>query len=150
MCMTSIENRRLAIQDGIALEGVTDPDVDSYEKQLGEFEILLKTGPVPNAEYQKAQQAIQAAAQKIHMNQAGGIPAADADMQQVAQMEAELQNIPPLVSSVPVKSTDNHEAESAACIKRINSPEGRKLSSGTAKERLAFSNLTLHWQEHTA
>lgn len=147
--MSTIHNRRLAVQ-GIGIEGLKDPDEDAYEKQMGEFEILLKTGPVPNPEYQQAKQAIAESAAKIQGQQGIGVQAQPQDIQGIQQMEQKLQQIPLEVSSVPIKDTDNHEVESVCCLEKINSPDGRKLADGTAKERLAFQNLTLHYQEHSA
>ena len=147
--LASVENRMAAL-DAVALEGLTDPDALAWEKQMGEFEVLLKSGPVPNPEYAQAQQAIQEATGKIQGQQAMGVPAQPQEIQAIQQMEQQLQTIPPEVSSVPIRDTDNHEVESACCSAKINGPEGRKLADGNEQDRLAFQNLTLHFSEHKA
>ena len=147
--MTSISNRKAAI-DAIALEGLKDPDAASYDKQLGEFEILLKTPPTPNPDYVKAQQAIQEVADQIQAKQSAGQMAQPQEIQAIQQMEQQLQSIPQLVSSVPVRDTDNHAVEAEACLEKINGADGRKMADGTAEERLEFQNLCLHYAEHKA
>jgi hypothetical protein len=148
--MTSIHNRMLALEEGVQLPGLKDPDAAGYEKQMGEFEILLKSGPVPNPEYLQAQQAVQESMQQIQAQQAIGSPANEQQIMGIQQMEQQLQSIPPQVSSVQIRDTDNHAAEAEACLEKINSPEGRKLADGTEQDRLAFANLTLHYNEHEA
>ena len=148
--MTSIHNRMLALEEGVQLPGLKDPDAAGYEKQMGEFEILLKSGPVPNPEFLQAQAAIQESTQQINDQQSVGSPASPQQIAAIQQMEQQVQSIPPQVSSVPIRDTDNHAAEAEACLEKINSPEGRKLADGTAQDRLAFENLSLHYNEHEA
>ena len=148
--MTSIRVRHKAIEEGIQLPGLEDPDWDGYEKQMGEFELLLKMPPVPNPDYVQAKQALDDATNKIKASQMAGTPAAPPDLQTIQQMEQQLQSIPPLISSVPVKETDKHEAEAEACLDKINSADGRKLADGNQEEKEAFANLTLHYFEHKA
>ena len=147
--LANIANRRAAL-NAIALEGLKDPEADSWDKQMGEFEILLKTPPVPNPDYTKAQAAIAETAQMIQAKQSTGIPATPQEIQSIQQMEQQLETITPLVSSVRVKDTDNHAVEAECCLDKINGPEGRKMADGTLQERLAFQNLSLHYAEHKA
>lgn len=147
--MGKISNRLSAVQ-ALAIPGVEDPDKAGYEKQMGEFEVLLSMAPLQNPEYQQAEAAIQESQQMIAAKQEQRIPASDQDIQVLQQMEQKLQTMPQYISTVPVKDSDNHAAEAEACLDRINSPEGRKLADGDDKDRSAFMNLTLHWQEHKA
>ncbi len=133
--------------------GLTDfksSKVDAYEKQQGEMEILLTSGPVPNPqrvqlETQLEQLKAQAGAQLI-----GKIPLATEQEMQMAQMEQSMNALPPLVSSVQVKPTDDHAAEAECCLNFINEAQGRKLANGTADEQAAFANINLHLTEHQA
>ena len=148
--LSSIENRRLAIEEGIQLPGLKDPDSDAYEKQMGEFEILLKSGPVPNPELAQAQAAVDETVGQVQSRQSVGVQATPEEMQAIQAMEQQLQAIPPMISSVPIRDTDNHAVEAECCLAKINSPEGRKLADGNEEDRAAFENLVLHYQEHSA
>lgn len=107
------------------------PAADSYEKQMGEFEVLTKTAPLPNPQ---KQQAMVMALQQ-------GNP----------QLLLQAQQMPDMVSSVPIDPvTDNNEIEAQACLDFINSPKGRKLRNGTAEDKAAFENVKLHFMEHKA
>lgn len=146
--LASIPNRMKAL-DVVGLD-LADPDAAGYEKQMGEFEILCRTGPVPNPAYLQLQDQL-AQAQTVLQNQQGlGVMVGPQDLQRIAQLEQQLQATPPEVSTVPVKDTDNHMAEATATLEKINSPEGRRLANGTPEEQAAFQNLTLHYQEHKA
>lgn len=147
--LSSLPNRMKAVQ-AIGLEGVKDPDQDAWEKQQGEFEVLLKSGPSPNPEFAQAQTAIAESQRDIETRQAMGVAASSTEIQSIAQMEQALQAIPPNISTVPVRDTDNHQVEADCCLVLINSAEGRRLADGSAEDRAAFENLTLHYQEHSA
>jgi hypothetical protein len=58
--------------------------------------------------------------------------------------------LPPLVSTVPVAQdeSENHLIEGAASFIWLNSTEGQKFKYGTPKQRAAYANNHLHWQEH--
>lgn len=147
--MGAVQNRMAALE-AIALEGVKDPDADSWEKQMGEFEILLKSGPVPNPALVQPQQMLAEATERIQGLQRMGNPANPQDIQALGQLQKQVDAIPPFISSVPIKDTDNHEVEAECCLEKINCPEGRKFGSGTPDEQKSFENLTLHYQEHKA
>lgn len=147
--LSTIRNR-MAVLDAVGLEGLSDPDAEGYEKQMGEFELLLVQPPVPNPAYQQIKAQLDEAVRVIQGAQAVGTPAAPQDIQQVAQLEQQLQSTPQLMSSVQIRDTDNHAAEAECCLAKINSPEGRKLANGSVEEQQAFANLTLHYEEHKA
>jgi hypothetical protein len=140
-----------AFLEAYGLTNMKSSKVDAYEKQLGELEILLKTGPVPNPqraiieqklEQLKAQAGTQLAFQRV--------PLTPEQEMQMAQMEQSMNALPPLVSSVQVKPTDDHAAEAECLLNFINEAQGRKLANGTSDEQAAFQGINLHLQEHQA
>jgi hypothetical protein len=118
-------------------------------KQQEEFDIILKTVPVPNPALAQAQMALQQS--QIH---AASDPQAQAESQSpegqqaMQQVQQAVSQIPPTVCSVPVEQDDsvNHIIEKQVCFNKINSPEGQKLKR---EKPPIFQNLMLHWQGHT-
>ncbi len=147
--MSSARNRIAAVK-AARLEGIKDPDQDAYEKQMGEFEVLLNSGPIPNPEYIQAEQAIEESKTQIAARMGVNSRPSLQELQAITEMQQQLQSIPQLISSVPIKDSDSHTIEAECCLDKINSPEGRGLADGTEKEQAAFQNLTLHWQAHVA
>jgi hypothetical protein len=136
------------------------PGVDAVEKQQGELDILLKTPPMDNPVYlqlaQKVQQAtplIQQGLAEQQQLQATGQdlpPEAVQQLQAAQQLEQQLQQTPPQISSVPVRATDNHAVEALVTLGIINGAEGRRLaSSRDPKDQAIFQNLDLHYQQHS-
>lgn len=128
------QNAKLA-QDSAGMKEFIVPQAESWEKQLGEFELLLKSAPIPNP------QKVQAAAQ-IQQATAMRQPVAPEALQQIAAM-------PDMISTIQVSPQyeDSH-TESACCAYWLNGPEGRKYKNGTQQERDAFQNVLLHKLEH--
>ena len=128
--------------------GMTDfivPQADSWEKQMGEMAVLLKTGPVPNPQKIQMQQQLDAAASTIPR----GAIVPPEQVAQLAQATQQMAAMPDMVSTVPIDpQCDDHVTESACCLHIINGPEGRKLKNGSMQERDAFQNLRLHYLEH--
>jgi hypothetical protein len=123
--------------------------VDAVEKQQGEFDVLLKTPPVENPQYLKISQAIQQGTAEMQANQVAGLPPDPQKVQLLQQAQQALQQMPPQISSVPVRPTDNHPVEALVCNGMINGPEGRRLaSSQDPKDQAIFQNLMLHYQQH--
>lgn len=130
------KNLKLA-KDSIGLSEFDIPQSDAEDKQLGEFEILLKTQPLPNPLIAKAQETLQA------MTQNGAMP------EQIQQLQQAMGQVPPLVSSVQVdQECDDHDTEAQTCLTFINGPKGRKLKAGTPEEKAGFQNIRLHYLEH--
>jgi hypothetical protein len=127
------------LQSMIALTDLYIPQVASRNKQLGELEMLLKTGPVPNPKLDEARQAIE------------GMKAQGVDPQHLMQAEAELEQMTqsmPEVSSVPIDAdVDDSETEAATLWQYLNSPEGRK---DKRTNQNGFMNARLHFMEHVA
>lgn len=123
-------------KDAIGLSDFDIPQSDSVDKQLGEIEILLKSGPMPNPLMVKAQQVLQ-------QGQGQANPA------QVQQLQQAISQIPEMVSTVQVDEVcDDHDAEGQTCLEFINSPKGRKLKNGTPQEKASFQNVRTHYLEH--
>lgn len=145
-------------------KGMEIPEVDSVQKQQGEFDVLMRTAPVDNPPYvqtqmmvQKLGPIIQMGTQELQMAQAQGMPVdpAKAQMlqqgqQQLQQAQQALQTLPPMISSVPVLPTDHDATEAQVCDKLINGPIGRRYASSKDPQiQAAFQNLNLHFQQHT-
>lgn len=165
------KNMKVA-KDVLRFHDLEIPGAAEYEKQEGEFQILIKTGPIPNPEITKLEQGIaqheaqlkqatQGMAQDVlagthkeeEIQQAA--PMLDQLEQQVNMMKQQLQKLQqdtPLVSTVPVAQdkSENHAIEAAAVYDWMNSPEGRRFKHGSPEEMEVFQNFYLHWKEHTA
>lgn len=137
--LSRAKNLRIAA-NAIGIDRFEVPEADAYDKQLGEFDILLRTAPMPNEKKIKLAEEIAQAARNPE------IPPA-----QLQQAQQELQQMPDMVSTVPVDpQVDLNEAESEACGDWLNSPDGRKFKNGTQKQRSAWQNVRLHKLEHDA
>lgn len=141
------QNAKLA-HDAAGLEDFIIPAADSWEKQLGEFEVLLKSSPIPNPAKIQAQQQMEqmiAAARTIPQQiPPGAVAGAD---QAIAQIQA----MPDMISSVQVDpQVEDSATESACCAWWLNSAEGRKYKNGTPEERDGYQNVRLHKLEHDA
>lgn len=133
------------LKDAIGLTDFEIPEADAVDKQLGEFEILLKTGPVPNPAIQQAQEQLLQNAQEAQ--QLGHEQQFEQMMPQV--LEA-VKALPPMVSTVPVAQdgSEDHSTEREECKHWMNSAEGRKYKNGSPEEKASFENVHLHFLEH--
>lgn len=146
-----------------SLSGLRIPGLDAVEKQQGEFELLLQSGPVENPQIAELEEAIA----KLTELEASGKSSPEAQSAEgiamLQQMATELQGLnaklqqakttlPPMVSTVQVAQdgSENHAVEAAVTLAKLNSPEGRKLKNGDDDQQQKFQNLKLHWQEHEA
>jgi hypothetical protein len=141
-----------------SLSGLNIPGLDAVEKQQGEFELLLESGPIDNPDlqqwpdYQNWQQLQQVVAEGETHPEAQ-TPDGAKLLAQAKQALALLQPpVPVKISSVPVAQdgSENHAVEAAVTLAKINSPEGRKLKNGDAEQQAWYQNLLLHWQQHEA
>jgi len=122
----------------------------SVTKQRSEFEVLLRSGPMPNPKLAQMQEGIA----KI----TGGMQAAAATGEQippqavamVQQVQQASQALPPLVSTVPVAQdeSENHLVEANESFEWLNSTEGQKFKYGNEKQRAGYENVHLHFLEH--
>lgn len=145
--LLSLPKNMKVAKDAIGLTELDIPEAASVDKQLGEFEILLKTGPQPNpAVVQAKQQLLQ------HAQDAEKAGQQQQFEQLLPKAEAALAALPQQVSTIPVMqdASEDHTTEAQVCMDWLISPEGRKYKRGTAQERAAWANVHLHWTEHDA
>jgi len=124
------------------------PGADSVEQQQGEFEILMRGGPVPNPKLAQIQQQIQSGmAIEVQLTDPQQVAQHQQMMAQLQQME---KSLPPLVSTVPVAqdTSENHMIHAAITLGMLTSATGRKLKNGDEQQNAIWQNLKLHWQEH--
>lgn len=142
-----------------SLSKLNIPNADQVEEQQGEFEILMRSGPVPNPELQQITEQVKVIAVQLQQGQThpeAQTPEGMQAMQQLAQQAQQLgqqaQQLPPLVSTVPVAQTnkENHAVHAAITLGMLTSPTGRKLKNGTDEQKAIYQNLELHWMEHEA
>jgi hypothetical protein len=133
------------------------PGADQVEEQQGEFEILMRSGPVPNPQLAQIQQQLEPLMAQIQEGQThpeAQTPEGQAAMQQLvsqaSQLAQQAQSLPPLVSTVPVAqdTSQNHMIHAAITLGMISSPTGRKLKYGDDEQKQIYQNVYLHWQEH--
>jgi hypothetical protein len=122
----------------IALDELYIPQVASFEKQLAEIEIMLKTGPAENPDVVELEQKIQ----KIKAT-----PGVQPEM--LAQAEAQLAALPQQqISTIkPDPDTEDCDTEAMACWQYLNSPEGRKAKT---TNKNGYDNVRLHFMETVA
>jgi hypothetical protein len=155
MRLLSLPKNMKIAKDAMGFTELDIPEAASVDKQLGEFEILLKTAPQPNPAVVQIEQKLEEL--KAHSRQAAAEgPAAmqqyEQKLQQVTALAPEIQQLPPQVSTIPVMQdgSEDHQTEAQVCMDWLISPEGRKYKRGTPEERAAWENVHLHWQEHDA
>jgi hypothetical protein len=147
MKMLSLPKNMKIAKDAMGFTELDVPEAASVDKQLGEFEILLKTGPQPNPAITQAQQQLTQHAQEAESE---GPQAMQQFEQLLPQATAALKALPQNVSTIPVMqdASEDHATEAQTCMDWLISPEGRKYKRGTPEERAAWANVHLHWQEH--
>ncbi len=125
--------------------GLKVTGADQVEQQQGEFEILMRSGPVANPQVEAIKQQLMMAASDPEAQ----TPEGQAALQ---QLQAMLSTLPPLISTVPVaqNTSENHALHAAIVLGMMTSPTGRKLKYGDDEQKAIFQNLELHWQEHMA
>jgi hypothetical protein len=129
------------VRDAVGLENFVIKALESRDKQLGEIEIMLTSGPIPNPKIGQAKKLIAQLTMQAATN-----PAAQQQIEQVMQA---IQSLPPLVSSEPIDTEcDDHEIEAATTLRFINSPRGRAMKNGDEEERESIANIRLHYIEH--
>lgn len=122
----------LVMKDKIGTPELTIDEAVSENKQLIEIKELLESEPLPNPVFQQAQMMLQ------HIGQV--MPEALPIAQQ------KVQNIPPLISSVPVDpQLDRHAMEMAAMVTFASEKEGMKAK---AENQIGWKNFKLHYSEH--
>jgi hypothetical protein len=128
-----------------SLSDMNVPGADQVEAQQGEFEILMKSGPVQNPKLQQVQQAMMQASSSPESQTPEG-------QQALQQLQQAAQSIPPMLSTVQVAqdNSENHAIHAAITLGMLTSPTGRKLKYGDDEQKQIWQNLKLHWSEHVA
>lgn len=134
---------QMLIQQMLGVDGLTIPQVLSYQKQLGEIDELCNGEPEPNPQIAVIREKLQ---QFAADPEAQADPAAQQLAAHMQQALAAAQKTP-LVSSVPIDDDDDHASESMTCWLFINSPEGQQLKKTQPQ---AYQNVKLHKKEHDA
>jgi hypothetical protein len=133
-------NLRLA-KDKVGVPELTIPGGDSSEKQLSEIMLLMQAAPIPNPQLQQMQMQAAQMAQGAQMGQ-------PVDPNAAMQLQQQMAQIPPMVSSIPIDpDLDDHASEMAEIKTWANSAEGIKAR---AENPDGFQNVTLHFKEHQA
>lgn len=119
------------------------PGSDAVEQQQGEFEVLMRSGPVPNPQYQQIEQQVAAA-------EGDGEAATPEGQAALAQLQEALQKMPQMNSTVPVAQdkSENHAIHAQITLGMLTSATGRKLKYGDEQQQAIYQNLHCHWQEH--
>ena len=140
------------LADGIRMKNFKVPGASSVQKQRLEFEYLLRSGPVDNPKYLTIKNNLEIGMAEVQkMIQEGKIIPDEVKMT-LEQGQKILQQIPPMISSVQVAQDESelHAVEADTCFQWMNSPEGMKFKNGDEKQKAAFKNIHLHWQQHVA
>lgn len=138
------------LQDGIRLKTFKVPGASSITKQKAEFEILLRSGPMPNPKVLQIQQTLEQAAEQMQQQQLTMQPIDPQELAMVQQLTQMQKSLPPLISTVPVAPDESelHTVEAAQCLDWMNGSEGQKFKYGTPQQRASYQNVHLHWNEH--
>jgi broad specificity phosphatase PhoE len=147
--LTTPANLKMA-RDMSGLFQLRIPEAESYEKQQGELEELLKTGPLPNPEKEEAEKVLKELKARMLGVKAQGSPILPEEQAALAQLEQKVASLADLISTVAVEDEDRDEFEYQAVLDFINSPEGRRMRNGNDDERAGFENARLHGREHKA
>ncbi len=113
--------------------------------QQGEFEILSKSGPLPNPQFEQLQQQVQMGAADPEAQTPEGQAA-------MSQLQQALQSMPQQISTVPVAqdTSEDHAIHAEITLQFLKSAAGRKLKYGDDRQKQIYQNFLLHWQEHMA
>lgn len=130
------------VKDAIGLQKLKIPIVESREQQLGEIEILTKSGPAPNPAYEQAQIQFAKFSEEAQLNPQLA--------QALPQAQQQAQSVPEQVSTVQIHDWDDHATHIAVCEGFFRSARGRAMENGTTEEQQGFQNIVLHRQEHIA
>ena len=134
-----------------SLRDLNIPGADAVEQQQGEFEVLMKSGPIANPQISPQQAILQQQIQKAEMDQEAQTPEGQQMMQQLQQAMQSLPNyVQVTISTVPVAQdgSENHVIHASITLGLMTSPTGRKLKYGDDDQKAIYQNLELHWKEH--
>jgi hypothetical protein len=158
------DNLELVYQAG-GLKGLVIMELVMRDKQLGEIEMMLGSGPITNPaigpltdqinELKAALEPIQAEAVKAAENgqqpDAAHVQKGTELNTQLTALEAQLQALPPKVSSVAIDDRverQYHAVSAMTCLKYLMGTKGRALLNGDEKDQESYENIRLHFIEH--
>jgi hypothetical protein len=159
-----VDNLELVYQAS-GLKDLVISELASRDKQLGEIEMMLKTGPTPNPAFLDLEKQIQQLTtqlapiqQQAKADADQGLQPDPAHVQQGTQLNAQLEalkaqigTMPQQVSSEPVDpDIDDNDVEAATTLKYLRGPKGRALKNGEQQEQESYENIKLHYTEHVA
>jgi hypothetical protein len=140
------------MQEAFALEGFVIPAVEARNKQLGEIDVMLGSGPIPNPAIKDLEKKITdatAVAQQQAITNPQAAQAVQSATTQMQQQLEQLQQTTPEISSEPIDyECDDHINEAKTTLGFINSPRGRTMKNGSEDEQESFRNIRLHYIEH--
>lgn len=137
----ALPRNQMLAKDKIGVSEIVIPGASATRKQLSEIMILLETGPQPNPALEKA--AEQMAELEARAAQGGGQEVATA----ILALQAQVKDMPPLVSTVPVGKLDDHAMEAQEIRTWASEPDGIRAA---AENPEGFANVTTHYDEHVA
>ena len=140
------------LKDGIRLRNFKVAGETSVTKQRNEFELLLRGSPQPNPKVEQLREVLTNSATSIQRMTAANKEVPNEVPGLMQSVQAQIQSLPPMVSTVPVAedASENHSVEADTVFEWMNSPEGQKFKRGTPQQQAAYENIHLHWMEHTA
>jgi hypothetical protein len=142
----TVASNQRELKDAIGLSHLVFPEQVSADKQLGEIEILLKSGPQPNPQIMKIKEAVQQGQVESAKEGPEGI---QKFQQMLPQMMQAMQQLPPLVPTVQIdEDIEDHATEMATCDEWLLGIEGRKFKAGDEQQQAAWQNVKLHRQLH--
>jgi hypothetical protein len=157
-----VDNLEL-VYEASGLKDLVIAELASRDKQLGEIEMMLKTGPTPNPAIQELEKQISDLTAQLAPIQAEAKNYADQGVQpdpahvakgtelntQLQALQQQLAALPPLVSSEPIDpDIDDNDVEGATALKYLRGPKARSMKNGTKEEQESYDNIKLHYTEH--
>ncbi len=142
------QNLRTAVRMA-GIQELDMPQADSWEKQMGEIDVMLKTGPVPNPAWRQAHAVATQMAQQVATAHAAGQMIPPQALQEAQQAQQQAAQVPQFLSSLPIDAqVDDNGVEAQTCGAWLNSPMGRAMKNGSPQEKMAYENVKLHFLEH--
>jgi hypothetical protein len=138
------------VRDAVGLEGWVIGALESRDKQLGEIEVMLKSGPIPNPAIEQIEMQLGQIAQAARAAlQTGDQQKAQALIAEGEGLQKQQKALPRLVSSESIDPrVDDNEVEAMTTLRFLNGPRGRAMKNSNDEERASYENIRLHYIEH--
>jgi hypothetical protein len=137
-----------------SLSGMKIPGMDDVERQMEDNQKLLSEAPLPNPQVEQLKEQLmmldQQARQAAQMNPAMRDQIIQQATQQAQALQQQMQQLPPLISSVqvPQDASQDHAIRAAIALACMKSAKGAAMQAGDERQQAGFANLALNWQEH--